>query len=202
MKDLQPVAHYTSPALPTLAEKPSLNTLPKRWARNAAVVACIGVLGASTLAGCGRFSPFGWPHGGGHHLAPQYVVYLTEQETLGVIRAQLEEAGLNFGGEPPLLSTLSEFWGEDSFANLFDEERRVAVIVCDAVHERERFLLLEQQYSDITFGVFPQAQRMRFHAPPSEEEIERVRKQRDDYITQRLQEFIERLENEDILPPT
>ncbi|MCL2445606.1 MAG: hypothetical protein FWD06_02415 [Oscillospiraceae bacterium] len=52
MKNLQPVTHYTPPLLPMLAEKPSLCELPKRWARNAAVVACIGMLGATTLAGC------------------------------------------------------------------------------------------------------------------------------------------------------
>jgi len=143
MKNLQPVAHYTPPALPTLTEKPPLQSLPKRWARNAAVVACIGVLGATTLAGCmGEPSeqiaetrpPF---HMGEHVRQPVqinysdldvevrlshggsgfafYVVHLTEQEMLNILRAELSAAGLNFNDTPPAYTVEWEFF--DDFPN-------------------------------------------------------------------------------------
>jgi len=40
-------------------------------------------------------------HGGGAASGPFYVVYLTEQETLSIILAQLEAVGLNFNDRPP-----------------------------------------------------------------------------------------------------
>ena len=52
MNKLNPVETYTPPSIPTLANKPALHVLPLRWAKNIAVTACIGVLGATTLAGC------------------------------------------------------------------------------------------------------------------------------------------------------
>jgi len=113
--------HYTPPKIPTLASKPNLCELPKRWAKNAAVVACIGVLAAGSLAGCAvpqqaaetrppyhmsdpaQRTQFNYNdldfemrmHHGGSGSA-MYVVHLTEQEMQGFITAQLESAGVNF----------------------------------------------------------------------------------------------------------
>jgi len=77
MNHLTPVENYTPPKIPTLANKPPLRELPKRWAKNAAVVACIGMLGASALAGCASGD---FLHHGGAPQVPYYVARPTEQE--------------------------------------------------------------------------------------------------------------------------
>ena len=79
---LSPVQAYTPPQLPTFSEADptQLKQLPSRWAKNAAVVACIGVLGATTLSSC--FGDAGsYFHNGGGPIAPYYVTRPTEQET-------------------------------------------------------------------------------------------------------------------------
>ena len=52
--DLAPVQSYSPPAYPTRAEKPAamLKKVPARWAKNAAVIACLGAMGLGLLAGC------------------------------------------------------------------------------------------------------------------------------------------------------
>ena len=51
---LRPMENYQPPAYPTRAAKPreTLRKLPARWAKNAAVVACIGAMSLGLLAGC------------------------------------------------------------------------------------------------------------------------------------------------------
>ena len=51
---LSPMENYSAPAYPTRVEKPSatINKLPKRWVKNAAVIACVGALNLSMLMGC------------------------------------------------------------------------------------------------------------------------------------------------------
>jgi len=80
---ITPVKNYTPPKLPTLAAANlPLKTLPARWKKNAAVVACLGFAGALTLAGCAgvagildeRF------HNGGAPQAPFYIACPTENE--------------------------------------------------------------------------------------------------------------------------
>jgi len=119
MNKLTPVETYSPPSIPTLANKPPLRQLPKRWAKNAAVVACIGMLGASTLLGTHaanspepttrytqtatrvlsastRYSDLDINvrmHSGGSGSA-FYVVHLTEQEMRNIVQAELEAAGL------------------------------------------------------------------------------------------------------------
>jgi len=127
MNKLTPVENYNPPALPTLAEKPNLCELPKRWAKNAAVVACIGVLGMSTLFSTHAAAASAQPnvpcaqeysvlsarseyavelrgmHGGGFGSA-FYVVHLTEQEMYHIVRTELEAAGLRLNSPPPLVT--------------------------------------------------------------------------------------------------
>jgi len=52
---------YSSPVYPSRAEQPAaaLKKLPVRWVKNAAVLACIGVLGLGALAGCASPVPMG-----------------------------------------------------------------------------------------------------------------------------------------------
>jgi len=211
MQNITPVETYNPPRIPTLAQKPSLCELPKRWARNAAVVACIGVLGASALAGCASAvdyddgdytttttysttaeiypesttytytattaqtghapaAPVAYSeldfnvrmHGGGSGSA-FYVVHLTEQEMQGIIRAELERAGLRFGATPPSLAlTVNR---DDFSLNWFDRQRNIAVLLIGweesnrgfsprsaehAQHVQSQFA----QLTDISIGVF------------------------------------------------
>ena len=73
---LSPVQAYTPPQLPTFREAPpaQLKKLPSRWAKNAAVVACVGILGAATLAG-----NFASAAGAQNISAPYSVTYMARQ---------------------------------------------------------------------------------------------------------------------------
>jgi len=136
---------YSPPAYPTRTEKPeaALGKLPKRWAKNAAIIACISALSLGTLAGCTteRVSPAAscddgthgvvaaYPqdiehrrefdvvirtHYGGSGAGPMYVAYLTEQEAMGIIRNRLCEAGICFDAPLPNYVAATETpWAED-----------------------------------------------------------------------------------------
>jgi len=80
------MTNYKSPILPTqksAQDNPALlKKLPSRWQKNATVLACLGVIGTMTLAGCTSPAQVDdWPHNGGAASVPYYVVYPTEQET-------------------------------------------------------------------------------------------------------------------------
>ena len=64
-------------------------------------------------------------HIGGRAFVPFYVVHITEQEALAIIRAKLETAGLNFGTTPPD-NTVSTGW-QSAGIDLYDEEKGVAI---------------------------------------------------------------------------
>ena len=174
---VEPMESYEAPKVPTLDEvykNPTpLKKLPKRWAKNAAVVACVGILGISTLSGC--FSPTSTPgrddtersrgflfsrndnrngyytgydgygqyvpgysgyeefdliirlHGGGGGWA-SYVVHITEQEALSIIRTQLEAVGLRFNDTPPNYTVFGgDSWNPTIGLDLFDARNNVAV---------------------------------------------------------------------------
>jgi len=162
MKELElcinPVEVYKAPDIPMFGDnKPALlRQLPKRWQKNAKVIACVGVIGVFTLSGCA--SPFsqnlgntgkeqmlysGYSEeelvirthvgGGGPSF---YIVHLTEQEAFGIIRARLEKAGLNFSATPPKYTL-----GEDGeiAIDLFDERRGVAVTNLSWEQSHRRF---------------------------------------------------------------
>jgi len=167
---LTPMESYQAPKVPTLEEvyknPEPLKKLPGRWAKNAAVVTCVGILGVSTLAGCLPSPPVGGQqygngngetettgggengngngygsgyngyeqfdlvirlHGGGAG-GVGYVVHLTEQEALGIIRAQLEAAGLRFGATPPgYIAFDDDTWLPRIGLDLYDSANNVAV---------------------------------------------------------------------------
>ena len=130
LSDIKPMEGYEAPKVPSLAEvyknPEPLKKLPKRWVKNAAVVASVSVLGLTTLAGClgaTRYYPAdgafclcneygvdyeGYQefdleiriHFGGSAFA-NYIVHMTEQEAFGIIRARLAEFGLIFCDTPP-----------------------------------------------------------------------------------------------------
>ena len=80
-------------------------------------------------------------HNGGAFSSSVYIVHFTEQEMLGIIRAQLEAAGLNFGTTPPehSIRLWDSYWNDDWGVNpspkigldLFDEENGVAIARLD-----------------------------------------------------------------------
>ena len=82
---ITPVASYTPPNIPTLADKPAeaMQLLPSRWQKNAKVMACVGIAGTLSLAGlasaCIHPAPTERPHHGGA-AQPYYFVYPTEAE--------------------------------------------------------------------------------------------------------------------------
>ena len=137
--DLQahPVETYTPPNIPTLDDAQDtqlLKTLPSRWKKNTAVLACLGFAGVLGLAGYTALHnrrpnmPYylvqEYPydaamaniqaaelelrvHWGGFGSGPFYVVHITENEVLAFVRARLEAAGLVFSD--PAADT---FWSE------------------------------------------------------------------------------------------
>ena len=125
-----PVKKYTSPKYPTYDDARDNSTLlkklPSRWKKNAKVLACLGLIGtfalvsnAEPLTGGTEANGYGESnayylkpaddffdvtvrlHGGGSGVSPFYVVYLTEQEALNIIRAEAEAAGLRLNSVPP-----------------------------------------------------------------------------------------------------
>jgi len=197
---INPVENYEAPQIPTLRDGGNaemLKKLPNRWKKKAAVIACAGIMGTMTLAGCANLfvqsnaenngaenvvyngqTAYGAAglmvshgvHHGGATASPIYIVHLTEQEMLNIIRAQLEAAGLNLSATPPEYTVEAGWWDELVSLDLFDEENRVAIAhidwqeshhaatprfgsfgsgMADLVAER-----FSEQAEDITFGVF------------------------------------------------
>lgn len=148
--DIAPMRDYTPPSVPTLDEmrKDSvvLQKLPKRWVKNAAILAGVGVLSLSVLAGCAdrdaddglcgqvtvhdttsSYNMVFRLHHGGLGIA-NYVVHLTEQEVFGIIRRGLEAAGLRFCDEPPgYMAFEGNDWLPPIALDLFDAERNIAI---------------------------------------------------------------------------
>jgi len=194
MNKLTPVEAYTPPKLPTLANKPPLSELPRRWARNAAVVACIGMLGASALAGCGTAASNGndaYPtqpttqyvfttapadetplditvHHGGAGGSPFYVARLTEQEALGILRAELEAAGLRFGAQPPAVQwdDIPTWWFEldaNQPLTFYDDERNVGILFDNDERSHRTRVQWSWQWADERDDLFAQiTEQVRF----------------------------------------
>ena len=146
-----PMKNYKTPDYPILEyandDASFLKKLPQRWKKSAAVFICIGLLGTSSLSGCSSIDEGNMVsdyeqvdiinfessdlvvrthHGGaGAGGGSFYVVYLTEQETLGFIRAQLEAVGLNLNADLPSYEHPN---GWDIDFTFFDKERGVAII--------------------------------------------------------------------------
>ena len=117
-----PVKAYKPPQIPTLEDPHknlSLKTIPSRWKKNAAVIACLGFAGALTLVACGRSTEErlnngdvpGTPYytalptdnnatkagygNNGEFYTPTYAAYPTRQEILKQIQAQIEAAEIH-----------------------------------------------------------------------------------------------------------
>jgi len=148
---LMPVEKYDALALPTLEEhQPELlKKVPARWKKKAIAASVMGLLGTASLASCGsdyqeasnRIVP-NWPilengshcwmHHGGSGGAPIYIAYLTEQEAIEIIRAELETAGLVLAENTPRYGVEVEDevgWGQSHQieVNLFNEQHQLAI---------------------------------------------------------------------------
>jgi len=106
-------------------------------------------------------------HFGGAGHGPIYVVHITEQEALGIIRTQLEAAGLNFDATPPEYIIESGFGSRDIGFDLYDEEKGVAIAHLSWEDNNQRFFSwggsdlaerLTEEFTektgDISVGVF------------------------------------------------
>ena len=136
---LKPLKKYDIPKYPVYTDTHDnpelLKKLPSRWQKNAKVLGCLGVLGVFTLSGCPPFFPgfggnftcskCGFAHNGGSGGAPIYIVYLTEQEALSLIRTKAEAAGLNLNSEPPDYTVTVWNWREIGL-DLYDSQKDVA----------------------------------------------------------------------------
>ena len=209
---LTPIEEYQAPSLPTYEDaKPDLKKIvPSRWKNKVMVAATsLALLTPLPLSGCQCF------HLGGAGPAPIYVVHLTEQEALVMIRNQLEAVGLNFSDEVPLYSVEDWYLGAVG-VDLFDEDHNVAVTFVNGHGDGTSSLShddcnsgcanwiregLSEQNEAITFGVFynPSARRERRECgrgnPHTEEELA--------YLTDRLETqiaaFISQLRKEGII---
>jgi len=155
---LDSIQDYTPPAYPTRdsLDSAKLRKIPKRWAKNAAMIACVGALSLGALTGCaaptqppercgdGRhgvvaiysqsreFDVEIRAHFGGSGAGPFYVAYLTEQEALGIIRNRLCEAGICFDAPVPNHEATVRITDRDLTATarltLFDERTRQGLV--------------------------------------------------------------------------
>ncbi|MCL2854455.1 MAG: hypothetical protein FWE21_02425 [Defluviitaleaceae bacterium] len=150
--NIKPMESYEAPKVPALDDvyknPEPLKKLPARWVKNAVVAATAGILGLATLAYCGTgylthgqycneygvgyhgFQDFDLVirvHHGGFGSA-SYVVHMTEQEALGIIRRRLEAAGLRFCDTPPNYTVFDNASSRTTVGlSLFDKENNVAV---------------------------------------------------------------------------
>ena len=203
---INPVKEYETPKIPTLdsanVDHVLLKKLPSRWKRNAAVVACVGIMGVAILVGCASTAdPLNGSHHGGAGGLPFYVVHLTEQEALGIIRAQLETAGLNLGAIPPNYDVT--VYGQNIGIDLFDEERNVAVVKMEQGWSREGARRVEQEFSnqmDINVGVFYNPEELfEVRMSPTDEQRETARAINEKRLVEQVQAFIALLQEQGVL---
>ena len=133
-----PMGEYEAPELPTLEEGRSdlLKKIPHRWKHKVVIAIAAGLLVAGMMVGCATTqttetistdtdvstaiaSPISMENFYCSDLhtvesgAPVYVAYLTEQEIFGMIRNQLEEAGLTLSElSSPLRVTINDVYAE------------------------------------------------------------------------------------------
>jgi len=136
---LAPMEDYQTPDLPTYQDtKPDISKkIPRRWKNKA--MAVTSLFSMTTLTGCSIYESLttidsdpwetDWLHHGGAGGSPLYVAYLTEQEALGIIRAQLAEVGLKF--EEPLQSYSVQINWNTAEVILVHEEKDIRIAFVD-----------------------------------------------------------------------
>jgi hypothetical protein len=217
---LNPVGKYARPKYPVYAEacdNPELlKKLPSRWQKNANVIACIGLIGTATLTGCPPWgevcSACGKMHHGGAGGAPVYVVFLTEQEALSLIREKAEKLGLNLNAAPPDYTVeIDRFFDTVKIGlDFFDEEKNVALSLVsllesdwlwgrDSLNREVAKLAAEEfakQENDISVGVLYNPGESPCLDPKTKEEIEKELREN---LAGQVRQFIEGLQAQGII---
>ena len=209
---LEPLKQYAPPAYPTnmdAASNPALlKKLPSRWQKKAGIAAaCAGLAGTVVLSGC----PF--IHFGGSGGAPYYVVHLTEQEALNIIRPRLEAVGLDFTSVPPESSYLVYMIGYGVIGlELLDEDKGVGVTVLaekspggecygGTYYSKEvekAFSLLDP---DLTVGVFYCPGEYYEGSTLTDSKSEEMKQSLEAHLSGQIDDFIELLQGKGILDP-
>jgi len=222
--NLKPVKKYRIPKYPVYMQaydNPELlKKLPSRWQNNAKVIGCLSVMGVLTMTGCsqifgpgpgpgpgsGACSKCGFSHFGGSGGAPIYVVYLTEQEALTLIRTKAETEGLSLNSEPPDYKV--NVWWQEVGLDLYNEEKDVAVALVGpkesgwhwcaqskdmAAEARKEFAKLE---TSTTIGVLHNPEKPFGFSEPDAKAAEEAKKALREQLVSQVIEFIERLQNQ------
>ena len=219
--ELVPLKKYNPPSYPTYEEarrdRTLLKKLPSRWKKSVGALACVSLLGAaSLLGGCGFLlngctcSRCGSIHFGGSG-TPIYVVYLTEQEAIEVIRNKAESMGLEMKDTPPDISVTID--GRDISLSLFNKENEVAFAHVGAMDSwdvwdqgswttsgiakraKEAF---DAKENDLAVGVFNTWSVDSVCRPTEEERAETLKWQKQQ-LTAQVRKFIEWLQAEGII---
>jgi len=209
-----PLKTYTPPNLPTLEQTRNdhdfLKKMPLRWRKCAAVCTAVGLMGSLVLTGCWeRISSLNHStHYGGGGFLPYYVVYLTEQEALDVIRTQLEKSGLKLDDELPNL-----VGGNGKGIDLFDSERGIAIVYSDEWYgDWDKDVIdeliedFEQQDDTLIFKAFythPEMTSVCELCKHTEQEKAQAREEKlpilQEQLIQQTDEFVELLKEQGIL---
>ena len=209
---LTPLEDYQTPELPTLEEGISelLKIMPTRWKNKAMITAIVGMLGVTSLTGCGVYDNYNDDyhyHHGGAGGGPIYIAYLKEQEALGIIRNQLEEVGLNFDSAPPTHNIIYDEggWNEQTIGlDLFDEENNIGIALVNfwwwnSQHERAIEIVdeLTQEVEDdgIHVGVIFNQENDAWNTRDREQMEERF----EEYLIEQTQNFIQHLQEEGVI---
>lgn len=234
---ITPMEDYIAPKLPTYADDlPDISKkIPRRWKRRAVIAATVGILGTTALTGCSVIEhivpnhPIVCPdlHWGGAGMSPIYVVQLTEQEALELIRNQLEEAGLSLSEVSPARTvTIDGVYVDFEDADephrilqdeiemqLVDEESEIGIALVslswrwslDSACTREIGERITQTFSaehGISVGAFFGTEGFIWDGEEVSNHEERVDEERviiEDKLTDQVQNFIEQLRREGIV---
>ena len=219
---LNPVKKYKIPKYPVYAlareNLELLKKLPSRWQKSKKVISCLSAVGLLSLSGCfpviinnNPCSRCGFSHFGGSGGSPIYVIYLTEQEAINLIRTKAETAGLNLNSTPP--DNTVNVWWMNIGLDLYDEEKNVAMTLIDLnksgwqrcnvgynkdIAEEARIEFANQK-NDITIGVFHNPDKPFGRTEPDAAAIAEAEERFKEQLTAQVQEFIESLQAQGII---
>jgi len=222
--EIVPMTNYSAPKYPThedaLLDPALLKKIPSRWRKNIGAIACMGLLGiTTTLSGCFGFgfrnclnrpicSECGSSHWGGAGGPPIYIVYLTEQEAIDVMKNKAEYMGLNMSDTPPDY-TVTFGQGNDSEVRLklFNEYKNLAFSHVGARNNwswqdfgeiaRDVQNEFDAKDNDILTKVF--YTDLRLTCLWTEQDHARIREELKQHLTAQVREFIEFLQAEGII---
>ena len=208
---LSPLKKYEIPKYPIYEiarNNPDLlKKLPSRWQKNARVLGCLGVM--LTLTGCPIIfgntvcKECGFAHHGGSGGAPIYIIYLTEQEALDLIRTKAETAGINFNSEPPDYTV--KVWNYNEVGlDLYDAEKDVGAALVGRNESgfhwcnigwskefaKEAAKEFENHESDTTVGVLYNPEKPYGFNAPDEKDLEKAENILREQLAAQVQEFI------------